>query len=55
MKENTEYFELLIIVDDTKFQLGQENLIFFKILNIFYQNIKRDELCLEFSDTMGTK
>ena len=29
MKENTEYLELFIIVDDTKFQQGQENLIFF--------------------------
>ena len=30
MKENTEYLELFIIVDDTKFQQGQENLIFFQ-------------------------
>ena len=30
MKENTEYLELfIIIVDDTKFQQDQENLIFF--------------------------
>ena len=28
MKENTEYLELFIIVDDTKFQQDQENLIF---------------------------
>ena len=28
MKENTEYLELFTIVDDTKFQQGQENLIF---------------------------
>ena len=27
MKENTEYLELFIIVDDTKPQQGQENLI----------------------------
>ena len=40
MKENTEYLELLlIIVDDTKFQQGQENLLFFQILDILYQNI----------------
>ena len=32
MKENTEYLELFIIVDDAKFQQGQENLIFFRIL-----------------------
>ena len=30
MKENTEYLELFIIVDDTKFQQGQENFIFFQ-------------------------
>ena len=28
MKENIEYLELFIIVDDTKFQQGQENLIY---------------------------
>ena len=39
MKENTEYLELFIIVDDTKFQQGQENLIFFQIFDILYQNI----------------
>ena len=39
MKENTEYLELFIIVDDTKFQQGQENLIFFRIFDILYQNI----------------
>ena len=34
MKENTEYLELFIMVDDTKFQQGQENLIIFlKILS----------------------
>ena len=38
MKENTEYLELFIIVD-TKFQQGQENLIFFQIFDILYQNI----------------
>ena len=26
MKENTEYVELFIIVDNTKFQQGQENI-----------------------------
>ena len=26
MKENTEYLELFIIVDDTKFQQGQDNI-----------------------------
>ena len=29
LKENTEYLELFIIVDNTKFQLGLENLLFF--------------------------
>ena len=33
MKENTEYLELLIIVDNTKFQQGKENLILFIIIN----------------------
>ena len=28
MKENTEYLELFIIVDDTKFQQGQEKNIY---------------------------
>ena len=28
MKENTEYLRLFIIVDDTKFQQGQENVLF---------------------------
>ena len=38
MKENTEYLELfIIIVDDTKFQQDQENLIFFQIFDIFYK------------------
>jgi len=31
MKENTEYLELFIIVDNTKFQQGQENLLFFHV------------------------
>ena len=39
VKENTEYLELFIIVDDTKLQQGQENLISFQIFDIFYQNI----------------
>ena len=39
MKENTEYLKLFIIVDDTKLQQGQENLISFQIFDIFYQNI----------------
>ena len=44
MKENTEYLELFRIVEDTKFQQGQENLIFFQIFDIFYQNIIIREL-----------
>ena len=28
MKENTEYLELFIFVGNTKFQQGQENLMF---------------------------
>ena len=28
VKENTEYLELFIIADDTKFQQGQDNLKF---------------------------
>ena len=29
----------ILMVDDTKFQLGQENLIFFRIFDFFNQNI----------------
>ena len=35
MKENTEYLALFIIVDDTKFQQGQENVIFFPNFRYF--------------------
>ena len=42
MKENTEYLEMFIIVDDTKFQQGQENLIFFQI---FQNSFHRNYLC----------
>ena len=35
MKENTEYLELFIIVEDATFQQGQENLIFFFKISIF--------------------
>jgi len=31
MKEYTDYLELIIIVDETKFQQGQEILIFYLI------------------------
>ena len=43
MKENTDYLELFIIVGDTKFQQGQENLNFFQIFDIFYRNIIREK------------
>ena len=39
MKENTEYLEsFIIIVDDTKFQQGQKNLVFSKV-SIFFIKI----------------
>ena len=34
MKENTEYLGLFIIVDNTKFQQGQENVLYFFVLNV---------------------
>ena len=38
MKKDTEYLELFKIVEDTKFQQGQENLVFFQIFHVFYQS-----------------
>ena len=45
LKENAEYLELFIIVDNTKFQQGQENLLFLQIFLTLLKFSVINDLC----------